>query len=279
MKKQALISVSDKNGVADFARALTELGFELLSTGGTAKALRDAGLNVRDVADVTGFPEMMDGRVKTLHPAIHGGLLARRDTSEHMEAIASHNIAPIDLVCVNLYPFQKTVARADVSDEEAIENIDIGGPSMLRSGAKNFASVTVVVDPDDYDRVLDELKSGDTTLQLRRELATKVYAHTSAYDLAITDYLSATQNDAAKKRCAKCERFGNAERFFRRIERFICESAKSALRRKSASARRVLPRVGCAIGQFGARETVERHRAQFRQFVRFGRRVEPCLRV
>jgi phosphoribosylaminoimidazolecarboxamide formyltransferase/IMP cyclohydrolase len=189
--KQALISVSDKSGVADFARALSELGFSLLSTGGTAKTLREAGLEVRDVADVTGFPEMMDGRVKTLHPAVHGGLLARRDTAEHMEAIGSHNIAPIDLVCVNLYPFEKTVAREDVSDEEAIENIDIGGPSMLRSGAKNFASVTVVVDPNDYDRVLDQLKNGgDTTLELRRELATKVYSHTSNYDRAITNYLS-----------------------------------------------------------------------------------------
>ncbi len=196
MKKQALISVSDKSGVADFARALSELGFELLSTGGTAKALRDAGLNVRDVADVTGFPEMMDGRVKTLHPAVHGGLLARRDVPAHMEAIQNHNIAPIDLVCVNLYPFQKTIARADVSDEEAIENIDIGGPSMLRSGAKNFASVTVVVDPQDYNRVLEQLKNGDTTLELRRELAAKVYAHTSAYDAAITNYLSGKKNDA-----------------------------------------------------------------------------------
>ena len=191
--KRALISVSEKSGVAEFARALSELGFSLLSTGGTAKTLREAGLRVLDVAEITGFPEMMDGRVKTLHPAIHGGLLARRDTAAHMEAIASHNIAPIDLVCVNLYPFEKTVARADVSDEEAIENIDIGGPSMLRSGAKNFESVTVVVDPNDYNRVLDQLKnSGETTLQLRRELATKVYAHTSDYDRAITNYLTKT---------------------------------------------------------------------------------------
>ena len=199
--KQALISVSDKTGVADFARALSELGFALLSTGGTAKILREAGLEVRDVADVTGFPEMMDGRVKTLHPAIHGGLLARRDTAAHMEAIASHQIAPIDLVCVNLYPFEKTVAREDVSDEEAIENIDIGGPSMLRSGAKNFASVTVVVDPNDYNRVLEQLQNGgDTTLELRRELATKVYSHTSNYDRAITNYLtktSGTQTESA----------------------------------------------------------------------------------
>ncbi len=190
MKKQALISVSDKSGVAEFARALAELGYEILSTGGTAKSLRESGLSVRDVSDVTGFPEMMDGRVKTLHPAIHGALLARRDTTSHMDAIAAHDIAPIDLVCVNLYPFQKTVERANVTDEEAIENIDIGGPSMLRSGAKNFASVTVVVDPNDYSRVLDELQNGATSLQLRRELATKVFAHTAAYDLAIAKYLS-----------------------------------------------------------------------------------------
>jgi phosphoribosylaminoimidazolecarboxamide formyltransferase/IMP cyclohydrolase len=198
MKKQALISVSDKSGVADFARALSELGFGLLSTGGTSKALREAGLNVRDVADVTGFPEMMDGRVKTLHPAIHGGLLARRDTNEHMNALESHGIAPIDLVCVNLYPFQKTVAREDVTDEEAIENIDIGGPSMLRSGAKNFESVTVVVDPEDYERVLEQLKTGDTSLELRRELAQKVYAHTSAYDAAIAQYLN-SQSETAEE--------------------------------------------------------------------------------
>src|SRR5688500_16456713 len=138
--KRALISISDKTGVAEFAAGLVQLGYEILSTGGTARALREAGLNVTDVASVTGFPEMMDGRVKTLHPAIHGGLLARRDVTEHMEAIASHGIAPIDVVCVNLYPFEATISKPDVTLEEAVENIDIGGPSMVRSAAKNYAS-------------------------------------------------------------------------------------------------------------------------------------------
>ncbi|HEX8236946.1 MAG TPA: bifunctional phosphoribosylaminoimidazolecarboxamide formyltransferase/IMP cyclohydrolase [Abditibacteriaceae bacterium] len=188
--KRALISVSDKTGVADFARGLGELGFQILSTGGTAKALREAGLEVTDVSQVTGFPEMMDGRVKTLHPAVHGALLARRDTPEHMAALESQNFAPIDVVCVNLYPFEATVARPDVTDEEAIENIDIGGPSMLRSASKNFESVTVVVDPADYERVLAELRSGDTQIETRRQLAVKAFAHTAAYDAAITKYLS-----------------------------------------------------------------------------------------
>ena len=151
---RALLSVSDKTGLIDFARGLAELGWELVSTGGTARALRDAGLAVTDVSDVTGFPEMMDGRVKTLHPAVHGGLLARRDVPEHMAALDEHDIAPIDLVAVNLYPFRETVARKGVTPEDAIENIDIGGPSMLRSAAKNFESVWVIVDPDDYARVL-----------------------------------------------------------------------------------------------------------------------------
>ena len=190
MPKRALLSVSNKNRLAPFAAGLVELGFQILSTGGTARSLREAGLPVTDVAQVTGFPEMMDGRVKTLHPAIHGGLLARRDKPEHLAAIEREGIAPIDLVCVNLYPFEQTVANPDVTDEEAIENIDIGGPSMVRSAAKNFASVTVVVDPADYDRVLDELCHGETSLHTRRELATKAYAHTSAYDAAITSYLS-----------------------------------------------------------------------------------------
>jgi phosphoribosylaminoimidazolecarboxamide formyltransferase/IMP cyclohydrolase len=185
-----LLSVSDKSGLVDFARGLTELGFEILSTGGTARALREAGLNVTDVAAITGFPEMMDGRVKTLHPAIHGGLLARRDVSEHLEAIASQGIAPIDVVCVNLYPFQQTVARPDVTEEDAIENIDIGGPSMVRSASKNFDAVTVVVDPSDYPSVLEELHTGDTTRETRKRLAVKAFAHTSAYDGAITRYLS-----------------------------------------------------------------------------------------
>ncbi len=190
--KRALLSVSNKNSLAPFASALVELGFEILSTGGTARTLREAGLLVTDVADVTGFPEMMDGRVKTLHPAIHGGLLALRDNPEHQKAIESQNIAPIDLVCVNLYPFENTVARGDVSLEEAIENIDIGGPSMVRSAAKNYQSVTIVVDPSDYDAVLGELRAnGDTSIETRKQLAVKAFAHTSAYDGAITTFLSA----------------------------------------------------------------------------------------
>ena len=187
--KRALLSVSDKKGLSDFAHGLSELGFQLLSTGGTAKALRVAGILVTDVAEVTDFPEMMDGRVKTLHPAIHGGLLARRDKPEHLAALRGQSFAPIDLAVVNLYPFQQTVARADVSEEDAIENIDIGGPSMLRSAAKNFASVTVVVDPGDYSGVLSELQNGDTSLETRRRLAVKAFAHTAAYDAAITQYL------------------------------------------------------------------------------------------
>jgi phosphoribosylaminoimidazolecarboxamide formyltransferase/IMP cyclohydrolase len=188
--KRALLSVSDKTGLADFARGLVELNYEIISTGGTSRALREAGLDVKDVADVTGFPEMMDGRVKTLHPAIHGGLLARRDLPAHMDAIAAEAISPIDIVCVNLYPFQQTVAKPDVTEEMAIENIDIGGPSMVRSASKNFESVTVIVDPADYEDVLAELRSGDTTRETRRALAVKAFAHTSAYDAAITTYLA-----------------------------------------------------------------------------------------
>lgn len=197
----ALLSVSDKTGLVDFARALAAAGWELLSTGGTARTLRDAGLAVRDVADVTRFPEMLDGRVKTLHPAVHGGLLARRDLPEHMAAIAEHDIAPIDLVCVNLYPFRQTAARAGVHPDEVIENIDIGGPSMLRSAAKNFAAVWVVVDPDDYPAVLSAIGDGEGTGEgadsatLRRRLAEKVYAHTAAYDAAIAAWFAAQRGD------------------------------------------------------------------------------------
>jgi len=191
MSKRALLSVSNKNSLAPFAAALVELGFSILSTGGTARALREAGLSVSDVSDVTGFPEMMDGRVKTLHPAIHGGLLALRDNPDHLAALSSQGIQTIDLVCVNLYPFENTVARPDVSLGEAIENIDIGGPSMVRSAAKNYQSVTIVVDPADYEAVLSEMReSGDTKLETRKRLAIKAFAHTSAYDGAITSYLS-----------------------------------------------------------------------------------------
>ena len=186
----ALLSVSDKSGLVEFATGLRNHGFTLLSTGGTAKALRSAGLAVTDVADVTSFPEMLDGRVKTLHPAIHGGLLARRDLPEHMAAIAEHGIAPIDLVCVNLYPFREAAAKKGLAPEEVIEQIDIGGPSMLRSAAKNFAAVTVVVDPDDYTRVLEAMANGGDAREMRRDLAEKVYAHTAAYDAAIATWFA-----------------------------------------------------------------------------------------
>src|SRR5689334_11009145 len=187
---RALLSVSDKTGLIDFARSLSELGWELVSTGGTAKALRAAGLTAVDVSEVTGFPEMMHGRVKTLHPAVHGALLARRDLPEHMAAIAEHDIEPIDLVAVNLYPFRETVARKDVTPEDAIENIDIGGPSMLRSAAKNFASVWVIVDPNDYHRVLASLHAGDEDVDLKKLLAGKVFAHTASYDAAIASWFA-----------------------------------------------------------------------------------------
>ncbi|MEI6814005.1 MAG: bifunctional phosphoribosylaminoimidazolecarboxamide formyltransferase/IMP cyclohydrolase [bacterium] len=192
---RALLSVSDKSGLADFAAGLHALGWELLSTGGTAKALRDAGLPVRDVSDVTAFPEMLDGRVKTLHPAVHGGLLARRDLAEHMAAIAEHGIAPIDLVCVNLYPFKATTRKPNVSPEDVIEQIDIGGPSMIRSAAKNFASVTCVVDPSDYADVLATLREGRDDLDLRRLLAAKVFEHTAAYDAAIAAWFASQRGE------------------------------------------------------------------------------------
>ncbi|MGZ8377774.1 MAG: bifunctional phosphoribosylaminoimidazolecarboxamide formyltransferase/IMP cyclohydrolase [Gemmatirosa sp.] len=199
---RALLSVSDKSGLVDLARALAGLGWELVSTGGTARTLREAGLAVDDVSDVTRFPEMLDGRVKTLHPAVHGGLLARRDLPEHMAAIGEHAITPIDLVVVNLYPFRETVARGGVAPEEIIEQIDIGGPSMLRSAAKNFASVTVVVDPTDYARVLDALRAGDAAAgaALRRELAAKVFAHTASYDAAIAAWFAEQAEDRFPER-------------------------------------------------------------------------------
>jgi phosphoribosylaminoimidazolecarboxamide formyltransferase/IMP cyclohydrolase len=190
----ALLSVSDKTGLIDFARGLSELGWDLVSTGGTAHALRAAGLQPREVSDLTGFPEIMDGRVKTLHPAIHGGLLARRSNEEHMRVAGEHHISPIDLVAVNLYPFEATAAKAGASHDDIIENIDIGGPSMLRSAAKNFESVTVVVDPADYPRVLATLQASDDDLDLRRLLAEKVYAHTATYDGAISRWFSSTRS-------------------------------------------------------------------------------------
>jgi phosphoribosylaminoimidazolecarboxamide formyltransferase / IMP cyclohydrolase len=197
---RALISVSNKTGVAELARALTSRVWEIISTCGTARALREAGVATRDVADVTGFPEMLDGRVKTLHPGVHGGLLARRDLPEHMEALAAHDIEPIDLVAVNLYPFRETAARPGVRAEEVIENIDIGGPSMLRSAAKNFESVYVVVDPSDYQAVLDSLDAGTDDLDLRCLLAEKTYAHTAAYDAAIAGWFAKQREERFPER-------------------------------------------------------------------------------
>jgi phosphoribosylaminoimidazolecarboxamide formyltransferase/IMP cyclohydrolase len=188
--QRALLSVSDKSGLIDFARVLVAAGVELISTGGTAKAIREAGLPVKDISAHTGFPEMMDGRVKTLHPKIHGGLLYIRGNATHEAAAREHDIAPIDLVVVNLYPFEQTVAKPNVALHDAIENIDIGGPSMLRSAAKNHESVTVLVDPADYAVVAEQIKAkGETTLALRRKLAAKVFMWTSAYDASITVHL------------------------------------------------------------------------------------------
>ena len=192
---RALLSVSDKTGLVPFASALVAQGYELVSTGGTARVLREAGLTVLDVSDITGFPEMLDGRVKTLHPVVHGGLLARRDLPEHMAAIAAHGIGTIDLVVVNLYPFRETAAKPGVHPEEVIENIDIGGPSMLRSAAKNFDAVWVIVDPADYTPVLAAITAGTDDPALRRLLAEKVYAHTSSYDAAIAQWFAAQRSE------------------------------------------------------------------------------------
>ena len=192
---RALLSVSDKTGLIEFARGLHELGWEMLSTGGTARAVREAGIPVMDVSEVTKFPEMLDGRVKTLHPVVHGGLLARRDVPEHMMAIADQGIEPIDLVVVNLYPFSQTAARPNVKPEDVIEQIDIGGPSMLRSAAKNFASVTTIVDPADYAPVLARLTTNDDDVDFRRLLAAKVFEHTAAYDAAIAEWFAGERKD------------------------------------------------------------------------------------
>jgi len=195
--KRALISVSDKTGVEGFARYLKDLGVEILSTGGTCKLLERAGIEVKEVSEYTEFPEMMDGRVKTLHPRVHGGILARRDLDEHVQAMGEHGIESIDLVCVNLYPFEKTVEKDDVDRPEAIEQIDIGGPSMVRSAAKNHAFVAVVTDPEDYGAVLDELEKneGCTSEALRRRLAAKAFALTARYDSAISTWLHRSDHD------------------------------------------------------------------------------------
>ena len=190
--RRALISVSDKNGIVDFARELARFDVEIISTGGTAKALRDAGLKVRDISEITGFPEMMDGRVKTLHPRVHGGLLAIRDNADHVAALQQHGIEPVDLVVVNLYPFAETIKREGVTREEAIEQIDIGGPAMIRSAAKNSQDVAVVVSPDQYSSVIDELKIHRSALSLntRRQLAQAAFEQTAHYDAMVSSYLA-----------------------------------------------------------------------------------------
>ena len=188
--ERALISLTDKSGIEGFATELAGLGIELLSTGGTAKKLRDAGLTVMDVSEFTGFPEMLDGRVKTLHPKVHGGILNQRANSDHQQQCASHGLKNIDLIAVNLYAFEKTIADPNCSLADAIENIDIGGPTMLRAAAKNFHDVTVIVDPADYPQVVKEIKEyGNTTLKTRFKLMRKVFALTSVYDTAISSWL------------------------------------------------------------------------------------------
>lgn len=199
--KRALVSVSDKTGIVEFCRGLAELGVEVISTGGTKNLLAKEGVPVIGISDVTGFPEILDGRVKTLHPAVHSGLLAIRDSEEHQNQMKELGLDYIDLVVVNLYPFQETIAKPDVAYEDAIENIDIGGPTMLRSAAKNHAFVSVVVDAADYGKVLEEIKAeGDTTLNTRKALAAKVFRHTASYDALISDYLSQVNGDPLPER-------------------------------------------------------------------------------
>jgi phosphoribosylaminoimidazolecarboxamide formyltransferase / IMP cyclohydrolase len=197
MIRTALLSVSDKQGIVPFAQALHALGVKLISTGGTAKLLADNGLPVTEVSSLTQFPEMLDGRVKTLHPTVHGGLLARRDSKEHMDTIAAHGIAPIDMLVINLYPFNQTVAKDDCSFDEAVENIDIGGPAMLRAAAKNHQDVTVLISPDDYEPILSEMKAHQNAVSYATNLrlAKKVFAHTAQYDGAIANYLSSLGGD------------------------------------------------------------------------------------
>jgi phosphoribosylaminoimidazolecarboxamide formyltransferase/IMP cyclohydrolase len=197
MIRTALLSVSDKKGIIPFAQALHALGIKLISTGGTAKLLADKGLPVTEVSSLTQFPEMLDGRVKTLHPIVHGGLLARRNSKEHMDAIAAHGIAPIDMLVINLYPFNQTVAKDNCSFDEAVENIDIGGPAMLRAAAKNHQDVTVLISPEDYESILTEMKAHQNTVSYESNfrLAKKVFAHTAQYDGAIANYLSSLGSD------------------------------------------------------------------------------------
>ena len=194
--ERALISLTDKSGIEGFVKELTDLGIEILSTGGTAKKLRDNGVDVVDVSDFTGFPEMLDGRVKTLHPLVHGGILAQKTNQDHLDQMKKYGLKPIDLVAVNLYAFEKTTADPDCTLANAIENIDIGGPTLLRASAKNFHDVTVIVDPDDYPGVISEIrKTGNTTLKTRFRLAAKVFALTSSYDTAISSWLDKVDVD------------------------------------------------------------------------------------
>ncbi len=187
--RRAIVSVSDKSGVADFARGLRELGFEVFSTGGTKRSLEESGVKVHSISEITGFPEILGGRVKTLHPAVHGGILARRDLPEHLAELDQNRISTIDLVAVNLYPFVETVTREGVTLDEAVENIDIGGPTMIRSAAKNFPSVLVIVDPADYDQILQKLRQGSVDIGERKRLAQKAFQHVAIYDTAISQYL------------------------------------------------------------------------------------------
>lgn len=200
--RKALLSVSNKMGIEEFAKALRLMDVQILSTGGTAKALRDAGLYVKDVSEYTGFPEMLEGRVKTLHPKIHGGLLCRRDNPEDMEEIKKHGIDTIDMVVVNLYPFEETVSKSGVTLAEAIENIDIGGPTMLRSASKNFRDVAVIVDPSDYKKIILEMRKlkGELSYKTRLGLAKKVFRRTSQYDKAIASYLAKVVKETSDER-------------------------------------------------------------------------------
>ncbi|MCA0984373.1 bifunctional phosphoribosylaminoimidazolecarboxamide formyltransferase/IMP cyclohydrolase [Halobacillus yeomjeoni] len=196
MTKRALLSVSDKQGLSNFAAELHELGYELVSTGGTKRSIEEAGIPVRSISEITEFPEIMDGRVKTLHPAVHGGLLAKRDNSGHISQLEELDIETIDLVAVNLYPFKETIAKEDVTEADAIENIDIGGPTMLRAAAKSFEDVAVVVDPADYEKVIEGLKADNLSYETRRQLAAKVFRHTANYDAMIAEYFTTLTEEA-----------------------------------------------------------------------------------
>ncbi|MCL2414225.1 MAG: bifunctional phosphoribosylaminoimidazolecarboxamide formyltransferase/IMP cyclohydrolase [Bacteroidales bacterium] len=204
---RALISVSNKTGIVEFAKNLQKSGWEIIATGGTMKLLQDEGVNVINISDITGFPEICDGRVKTLHPNVHGGLLARRDDNSHLQALKENNIEFIDMVCVNLYPFGETIAKFDVTMEEAIENIDIGGPSMLRSAAKNYNDVTAVCDPQDYDRIIEEIqKNGNTTSETRLQLSAKAFSHTAVYDSCIAMYLQDNVDESIRHCESECSK-------------------------------------------------------------------------